>query len=80
MKHKIEAWVYDAEVHCPDCALQRFGNSLADVDTVDREGNPLGTLYSWDWTEFGSSMVACGDCHDILKPSSPLLYGIEYFD
>jgi len=80
MRYRPQAYVYEADVHCPDCARSRFGAALTDPDTVDREGNPIGVLFSYDWTEFGSSMVACGDCHDILKPSSPLLYGMDYWD
>lgn len=80
MAARIEAWAYEADIHCPTCARERFGRSLDDCDTVDREGNTLSPIYSWDWSEFGSGMVACGDCHDILKPSSPLLYGMDYAD
>lgn len=62
-QHRIWAWTYEADIHCDDCARERFGyEALEDPDTEDAEGNPLHPVYSWDFerTEY------CGDCHDLI--------------
>lgn len=63
----INAWVYESSLHCPKCAISRFGANLIDPDTCDKDGNPLGILYSWDWSEFQGSATYCNDCNEPLN-------------
>ena len=63
---EIIAWTYEADYHCPDCAWRRFGHALEDPDTVDREGNPLHPVFSWD--EAPIDGIACGDCGEVIVP------------
>lgn len=43
----IVGWAYEADVHCNDCAQERFameeGSSLSDYN--DREGNPVTPIF-----------------------------------
>ena len=43
-----EYYVYEAALHCPEHARQRFGKALDKPETTDGEGNPLGAVFSWD--------------------------------
>ena len=61
------AYYYEAAVHCPDCAADRFGDSLDNPDTVDNEGNSLGVAAPWD--EMPESGEYCNDCgEEIAAP------------
>lgn len=63
------AYAYEAALHCDRCAIARFPELMREragfdgPDIVDREGNPLGAVMSWD-TEPGD---ACDDCGDSLN-------------
>ena len=42
---KPTAYAYEASLHCPEHAAQRFN----DLETaIDNEGNPVSAVYSWD--------------------------------
>ena len=59
------AYTYEADHHCYDCTVARFGST----EGVDREGNEVGAVAPWDeWYNIGegSQTLACGDCHDEL--------------
>lgn len=58
--HDPIAYAYDADVHCPECAAERFGDKLDDPKTEDSEGNTLGVMFSWD--EGSERGTYCGDC------------------
>ena len=61
------AYTYEADVHCPDCALDRFGGALDDENTTDQEGNGVGVIAPWDETP--AEGMYCGDCGDeIAEP------------
>jgi hypothetical protein len=62
------AYTYEADVHCPECATERFGAGLDAAETEDTEGNPIGAVFTWDeWTDG----AWCGDCHEmIIEPDT----------
>ena len=68
------AYTYEADTHCPSCALDRFGpepgRGWVRDDATDAEGNPVGAVFPWDeWCESsepGRAILACGTCGDIL--------------
>lgn len=58
------AYTYEADVHCPGCAVRRFGhdeNGFVPEDAVDGEGNPVGAVAPWD--ERDPAGAYCGTCH-----------------
>lgn len=64
----VVAWTYDADVHCPDCAGERFAGQWdfdwtdPDAPTRDSEGNVPCPVFSSDY-EGGET---CGDCHTVI--------------
>jgi len=68
----VRAYTYEASVHCPACALQRFTRAQLDSpDTEDQEGNPIGAIFDWDeclefdnetQTEVNTGRLFCDDC------------------
>ncbi len=65
------AYTYEADYHCPRCALARFGRSAAGwigEGAHDSEGNPVGVVAPWDeWTEPSdprTQVLSCGTCGD----------------
>lgn len=73
------AYTYDADTHCPPCALARFGRgdgqfigTLANGDpALDSEGNPVGVIAPWDeWcepSEPGTATLRCGTCEGVIE-------------
>jgi hypothetical protein len=62
MNDTIVAWTYEASIHCPDCAYERFGNDLHKPTTVDREGNKLHPVFLHEeWQIEGD---CCSDCKE----------------
>lgn len=63
-----EAYTYDADTHCPECAEYRFGrctqhNAIA-CCVEDSEGNEPGAIFSWDeW----DGCLCCGDCGEHIR-------------
>lgn len=57
------AYVYEADYHCPGCAIKRFGEDdrgpWAKEDAVDSEGNLIGAIFSW----MAANGMVCGTCH-----------------
>jgi hypothetical protein len=60
----VIAYAYEAEIHCPDCARERFGDALDEPNTQDDEGNPIGAVFSTDEHPKG---LSCGDCNEELR-------------
>ena len=63
----VVAYTYDADIHCPHCASDRFAGRLAawesgetDVAPTDSEGNPVNVVFSSDY----DGTYHCGTCHD----------------
>jgi hypothetical protein len=59
------AYTYEADHHCEDCTLARFGST----EGTDDEGNKVGAVFAWDeWFNIDDQCEAlsCGDCHAIL--------------
>lgn len=64
---RIIAYTYEADVHCPACANQRFGLYIRfprdehgiPLDSKDREGNPVRPVFVTDEHHF----THCGDCN-----------------
>ena len=69
------AYTYDADVHCPDCALERFGcdasGFIAGEGAEDSEGNAPGALAPWDeWhvcERNSDAVLACGTCGEEIE-------------
>jgi len=61
----ILGWAYDADIHCDDCARERFGSALDDDQNPpeDSEGNPVHPVFAGDE---GSEDEHCGDCGEAL--------------
>ncbi len=62
-------YTYEADVHCPACALARFGrDQYGDIggDSTDREGNPIGVIAPWDETPEDGEY--CSDCNREIAP------------
>ena len=56
----VIGYAYEADIHCPDCAYERFGKLLDESDTTDSEGNPIHPVFASD-IHFDES-ECCGDC------------------
>lgn len=71
------AYMYEADVHCPGCAAERFGVSadgwIAD-GAEDSEGNPVGVIAPWDewWqpSEPLPQVLVCGTCGGVIDELS----------
>jgi hypothetical protein len=72
------AYTYEADYHCPGCAVARFGadvNGYAAGDVDRWEGNPVGAVFPWDeWLpcdDAGAQTLACGTCGAVLDEYGP---------
>ena len=64
--HEPIAYTFEADYHCKDCTIERFGST----EGVDREGNQVGAVAPWDeWFDIGEGdqTLACGDCHEVIE-------------
>lgn len=68
------AYTYNADVHCPGCAMERFGTDnqrWPKEDAFDDEGNGLGVIAPWDeWIDpsiEGKQTLACGTCQGVIE-------------
>ena len=69
---RVIAYTYEADVHCPTCAANRFAHSSVsglELDEhgiwyghTDREGNLIHPVFDIDEHDF----THCGDCHEEL--------------
>lgn len=62
------AYAYEAALHCPTCTQTRFGycathDHVNTCSTVDREGNALWPVFTWDSDYLGEY---CDDCREAL--------------
>lgn len=65
MAYEPVAFVYDADVHCPDCARDA---GMDKEGAVDSEGNPVGVVAPWD--DNYPDGLYCGTCGDeIVAPT-----------
>lgn len=59
MSIEIEGWTYDADLHCHDCAMIRFGAQFDESHTyLDNDGNKATPVLSTD----EQSPWLCADC------------------
>ncbi len=67
------AYVYEADTHCPDCALERFGrDEHGDINGEDSEGNPVGIIAPWDEdSETYVRGLTCGSCGAEISEAHP---------
>jgi len=73
-------YTYEADHHCRQCAGNRFGTDWLTgfvLDSArDREGNPVGAVFSWDeWFEPSMAEVqtlTCGTCMREIDRYEPL--------
>lgn len=59
---RVIGYTYEASIHCEACARGRFGDSLDNPETVDREGNPIHPIFSYD----DVALECCDDCREGL--------------
>lgn len=65
------AYTYDADTHCPGCALERFGTDDDGwINGTDAEGNPVGAIAPWDEVDPASG-IYCGTCGAEVVESEP---------
>ncbi len=73
---RIRSWTYDADVHCPECAGQRFGDYVTEelwgLDAPqDSEGNEIHPVYGIDEVGYPERGEYCGTCHaEIVAPET----------
>lgn len=53
---RVIAYIYEADHHCPECAVKKFGQELDSA--VDFEGNEVTPLYDIEVYED----IFCGKC------------------
>ena len=63
---KIIAFTYEADYHCPTCAIKRFGQTImADSRGLrDSEGNEPHAVFSTDEI---LNEECCGDCFEKIN-------------
>jgi len=73
------AYTYEADTHCPPCAVARFGMDPGypcpepepHDSARDSEGNPIGAVAPWDeWcepSEPGPHVLTCGTCGGTIE-------------
>lgn len=71
--HEPIAYTFDADYHCPDCTLKRFGRDADGWiagDAEDSEANPVHAVAPWDewWdpTVDVTQTLTCGTCHGVI--------------
>jgi hypothetical protein len=65
----IVAWTYEADIHCPRCARERFGDDIDEAEPApeDSEGNEVRPVFASD--ELSEEGEYCGTCGDeIAEP------------
>lgn len=56
----VSGYVYDSDVHCEDCAYERFGDKLDTDEAEDSSGEPPSPIMSYDDWETPSTCGTCG--------------------
>jgi hypothetical protein len=71
----VIGWTYEANLHCTDCARDRFGaRALYDGTAEDSDGNPPHPVFAGD--EMDPLGEYCGTCGaEISEP-----YTDDYYD
>jgi hypothetical protein len=70
--YEIVGWTYEADLHCNECAEERFGppervsGSGRELHGVDNEGNEIHPIFLDQLEEFETTPV-CGDCFTPIK-------------
>ena len=61
----IIAYTYEADIQCPNCTRNRFGDAVDDDlnPPVDQEGNPIHPVFMTDEIDINN----CGICGDELR-------------
>ena len=60
---RVIGYTYDADTHCVDCALARFGaddNGWVPEGVADSEGNELGAIFTDSESDTPGSCGTCG--------------------
>ena len=82
------SYTYEADHHCPACAIARFGTAEHGIgadrwpseDARDDEGNPIGAVAPWDeWWEPSEIRVQVLTCSDCAAASSRTLGTVRPF-
>ena len=59
---RVVGYSYDADVHCVDCAIARFGADeygWVPAAATDAEGNPVGAMYANSESDHPESCAEC---------------------
>lgn len=78
MDPNIEAYQYDADIHCKDCAREYPGVEFDEggnyLKGEDGEGNEIHPVYNWEANYFddhdfadGPAVQGCGTCGRIIE-------------
>lgn len=63
----IVGYTYETDIHCPECAAERFGwcecDIPNDVHGVDGDGNEITPIFAGDE---GVDDMTCSDCNEPL--------------
>ena len=76
---RVQAYAYDSDMHCPDCAAERFPacaehrQVACDECYQDSEGNGPGASF---WRVDGCAEY-CGDCGEVIAEHDPIEPGTE---
>ena len=60
---EIIGYTYDADIHCPCCARERFDDLDSELEE-DSEGNPIHPVFAGDESE---GPEVCGTCGDEIE-------------
>jgi hypothetical protein len=78
MKYDPIAYIYEADWHCPECAIFRFGAEPGYPWVIDGarddEGNFVGVVAPWDewWQGYGENeSLGCADCGRVIDTYEP---------
>jgi hypothetical protein len=68
--YRVEGYLYEADYHCIECAIERFGSEEAldqpfEKQPTDNEGNTVVPLFVSDLADLDYT-VACGTCGDTI--------------
>ena len=58
--YEIVGWTYEADTHCNECAVKRFGTDLDSPNCTDNEGNKVLAIFLDSINS--EDPICCGDC------------------
>jgi hypothetical protein len=80
MYGQVIGYAYEADIHCPACAMKRFGVWANENTVKDSEGNHITPVLDGQDTNDLTSDMICGDCHTVLYEAPPQPREMLYID